>query len=315
MAKRSRLDFLADIFIDDDDDSDFLGFTEDNLAAIEVESDESDVEVEEAVMADSDESDSDGSGDSSDDEATPIDHRNAEWRSDILEDGVDHFLAFDEFSGTVNELDAASNPFDFFQLIFDDDTFDMIADETNRYASQCQREKPDSKWQEVSAKEIKLFIAINILMGIVKLDAFEDYWSTDQRLHQSSIASLMSRNRYERINRYLHLNNTEQAVPRGQPGHDKLHKVRPLLEHVRQKFAALYKPGCSVSIDEAMIKYNGRLLFKQYMKGKPTPWGIKVWCCAEPKTGYLLDFQVYTGKSEQPLEGEFIIFFNVYKFI
>ena len=45
-----------------------------------------------------------------------------------------------------------------------------------------------------------------------------------------------------------------------------------------------------------MIAYSGRLSFKQYIKGKPNPWGIKVWCAADSSTGYLLDFNIYTGK-------------------
>ncbi|KAK7108475.1 hypothetical protein V1264_016211 [Littorina saxatilis] len=39
------------------------------------------------------------------------------------------------------------------------------------------------------------------------------------------------------------------------------------------------------------------------MKSKPTPWGVKVWCSADPDTGYLLDFDVYTGKSQTGMKG------------
>jgi len=31
-----------------------------------------------------------------------------------------------------------------------------------------------------------------------------------------------------------------------------------------------------LAVDEAMIPFKGRLGFKQYMKDKPTEWGIKV---------------------------------------
>ena len=63
-----------------------------------------------------------------------------------------------------------------------------------------------------------------------------------------------------------------------------------------------------------MVKFNGRLFFKQYMKSKPTPWGIKVWCRADPTTGYLLDFSIYTGKAQQPIKGVYI-FTYIYIFI
>ncbi len=53
----------------------------------------------------------------------------------------------------------------------------------------------------------------------------------------------------------------------------------------------------SFTIDEAMIPFKGRLrCFKQYMKGKPTKWGIKVFVLSVAPTGYVKRMQVYTGK-------------------
>ncbi|KAK2153449.1 hypothetical protein NP493_2311g00012 [Ridgeia piscesae] len=50
---------------------------------------------------------------------------------------------------------------------------------------------------------------------------------------------------------------------------DKLGKVRPFLSTLQQNFPCLFAPGVASSIDEAMIKYNGRLRWKQYMPMKP----------------------------------------------
>lgn len=36
------------------------------------------------------------------------------------------------------------------------------------------------------------------------------------------------------------------------------------------------------------------------LTGKPNPWGIKVWCTADPRSGYMLDFSVYLGRVEAP---------------
>ena len=45
-----------------------------------------------------------------------------------------------------------------------------------------------------------------------------------------------------------------------------------------------------------MIKFKGRLGFRQYLPSKPTKWGIKLWALCEAITGYLSRFKVYTGK-------------------
>ena len=36
------------------------------------------------------------------------------------------------------------------------------------------------------------------------------------------------------------------------------------------------------------------------LTGKPNPWGIKVWCTAEPRSGYMLDFSAYLGRITEP---------------
>ena len=50
-----------------------------------------------------------------------------------------------------------------------------------------------------------------------------------------------------------------------------------------------------MTVDESMVKFKGRLAFRQYLPMKPVKWGVKVWVMAESKTGYVNNFQVYTG--------------------
>ena len=47
----------------------------------------------------------------------------------------------------------------------------------------------------------------------------------------------MTVNRFEEIKRFLHLNDNTKYVEKGQPGHDKLHKVRPLIDALNCQLA------------------------------------------------------------------------------
>jgi hypothetical protein len=38
----------------------------------------------------------------------------------------------------------------------------------------------------------------------------------------------------------------------------------------------MFTPHKDLSVDEAMIAFNGRLAWKQYMPKKPVKWGIKL---------------------------------------
>ena len=124
------------------------------------------------------------------------------------------------------------------------------------------------------------------------------YWSTDSLFGGLGIKKIMKRDRFDKICQYIHVNDSTQNTPRGQPGHDKLHHVRPVLDCLRQNCLRNYNPHQNTSIDEAMIKFRGRLAFRQYLPAKPVKYGIKVWMRADPTNGYTNDFQVYTGREQ-----------------
>lgn len=57
------------------------------------------------------------------------------------------------------------------------------------------------------------------------------------------------------------------------------------------------KPFQRVAIDERMVKSKHRSGIRQYIKNKPTKWGIKLWVLADSGNGYTCDFDVYIGRN------------------
>ena len=90
------------------------------------------------------------------------------------------------------------------------------------------------------------------------------------------MADRITRDRLREISQYLHMVDNDTLIPRGEDGHDRLGKVRPLIDHLSTKFAQTYDPHRDIAVDEAMIKFQGRSLLKQYMPLKPTKRGINV---------------------------------------
>jgi len=88
---------------------------------------------------------------------------------------------------------------------------------TNLYASS------NASWCNTFVEEVKVFVGINILMGIHHLPSYLDYCSSDPALQVSYVADTMPRNRYEELCRYVPCSN-----PRIADSGDKLQKVRPL---------------------------------------------------------------------------------------
>ena len=71
--------------------------------------------------------------------------------------------------------------------IWGDYTFDLLADETNRYAAQ----KGIECWEDVSAEEMQSFIGVQLAMGMVRLPSMYNYWSTNPILSAPGIVKGM----------------------------------------------------------------------------------------------------------------------------
>ncbi|CAM4573597.1 unnamed protein product [Leuciscus chuanchicus] len=195
--------------------------------------------------------------------------------------------------GVKQPIPEDASPLDVFSCIFTDELWDMLVMETNRYAEQTREHSPtNSKWKPVSKTEMMTFVGLCLAFGIMQLPARRDFWRQTKWLYQTNVPKAMARDRFDMIWRYLHLqDNMDPAVDKT----DKLWKIRQWMDLLLVRFQALYEVNGFVSVDESMVKYKGRLGFRQYLPMKPVKWGIKVWVMAESKTGYVTNFQVYTG--------------------
>ena len=66
-----------------------------------------------------------------------------EWSESL---GYVQVQPFTETPGPVRQLGANATPLDFFALLWDPSSFDLLADETNQYAQLKQVSKPNAKW-------------------------------------------------------------------------------------------------------------------------------------------------------------------------
>ncbi|GBN42843.1 hypothetical protein AVEN_5112-1 [Araneus ventricosus] len=68
------------------------------------------------------------------------------------------------------------------------------------------------------------------------------------------------------------------------------------MKDLKLNFLKHLSPYRELSIDEALIKYKGRLGIVQYMPMKPAKRGIKVWMLCDSRPGYVYNFEPYCGK-------------------
>ena len=89
------------------------------------------------------------------------------------------------------------------------------------------------------------------------------------------------------------------ALSRDNAYHDKLLKIRPVIDLLQESFKKCWIPHQECSIDEGMIPFTGRSSIKQYMKNKPDKWDFKMWKLVGSVSSYLHAFDIYTDNGAE----------------
>ncbi|KAJ3583832.1 hypothetical protein NHX12_015550 [Muraenolepis orangiensis] len=177
---------------------------------------------------------------------------------------------------------------------------EALAQNTNEYSFQERGTSVNT-----TAKEIEKMLGMYLKMGLVQMAGTRMYWETETRY--SPVADVMPRNRFQSLLTSLHFVNNMTVSETEKK--DKLWKLRLWLDSFREKCLQVV-PEEHNSVDEMMIPFKGKFSsIKQYMRGKPNPWGFKVWV-RTGISGMMCDFDVYQGsvngiraKSELGLSG------------
>ena len=188
---------------------------------------------------------------------------------------------------------------EFFYLFFTAEMINDICNHTNSYAYERIFEgsfqsytEADGSWPEVTADEIKRLIALLIYFGLVKVGHVDKYWSRKTLYHGLWARAILSRARFRALMAVLHVVDPATEAPG-----DKLRKVESLIDYFKSRCLSLYQPRQNLAVDERMVKSRHRSGIRQYIRDKPTKYGIKLWVLADSSNGYTIDFNVYIGKA------------------
>jgi hypothetical protein len=152
----------------------------------------------------------------------------------------------------------------------------------------------DNNWEDTNAEEKQAYVVILIYMGLVDLPEIYHYFLGDFRVCPI-VRQAMTLKQLKKLQQYLHLNDEEGRPDQQSVDFAILYKARQALD-LMDKFTQAYIPGRELAVDKAMIGFNRRFFLKQYLPGKPTKWGIKVWGLADSAYGYLLKCEIYKGR-------------------
>ena len=209
-------------------------------------------------------------------------------------------------AGVKGDFVNTKEPEDIFELFFNDEICELISRQTNIYAQQeigkksvlgkMKRRSRDKDWVPTNKEEIKLLFSILLLQGIIQKPTLGHYFSRNRLLATPIFFEIMTEKRFLLLLRFLHFADNESYNGQVPP---KIYKVKPLLDHLIEKFQEAYTPNDKLSIDESLLLWKGRLGWKVYIAKKRSRFGMESYKLAEAKTGYVYNMLWYTGKDTQ----------------
>ena len=139
----------------------------------------------------------------------------------------------------------------------------LICEETNLYSAQCSVKKGAIG---TCKDKMKKYLGILMMMSVIKAPYYRFYWETNTRYE--TITSQMNRDHFETIKRFLHFNGNLKDKKRDEETRDRLFKIRPIFDKLRQNCLAV-DPEEHNSIDEQIIPFKGLSFLRRYMPKKP----------------------------------------------
>jgi len=80
--------------------------------------------------------------------------------------------------------------------------------------------------------------------------------------------------------------------------YDRLWKLRAIFDTLSDNYAKFYNPSENLAVDKVIVKYSGRVNFRQYIPKKRKRFCIKIYKLCD-EAGYTCAMRVYLGNDSQ----------------
>ena len=119
---------------------------------------------------------------------------------------------------------------------------------------------------EIDKADLERYLGIIInYMSVISAPYYWFYWELETHYELIASAAAMSHDGFESLKRLLHFNDSTKDKKRDAETRDRLFKICPLSEMLRQNCLS-QKPEEHNSIDEQIVPFKGRSFLRRYRK-------------------------------------------------
>jgi len=104
-----------------------------------------------------------------------------------------------------------------------------------------------------NSNEMKTLIGLLIHQGIVQKPENGMYFSKRESSVTPYFSQIMTENRLHLLLKFLHFAENSKFDP--DQHQKKLHKIQPILDHLKSKFSSVYTPERSICVNESLSSF------------------------------------------------------------
>ncbi|XP_045505907.1 piggyBac transposable element-derived protein 4-like [Colias croceus] len=146
--------------------------------------------------------------------------------------------------------------------------------------------------------EIKALFGLYYLCGVLNMNHVTTKELFDKNSGIGYFRAKISEARFEFLTNCLRFDNRATREERRE--NDRLAPIRQVFDDIVKVSSELYSPSEYCTLDEMLLGFRGRCVFKMYIPSKPDKYGIKIVMLCDSKTAYMINAFVYLGKDSTP---------------
>ncbi|KAF2886011.1 hypothetical protein ILUMI_20162 [Ignelater luminosus] len=189
----------------------------------------------------------------------------------VIDQGAENILLqwFEECNDSEVDEDVTANS-TMKSIVLKDNKVHHVVQWTN---AEGQRKYGDL-WKNLDYEEFLQFVGLLTLVGLYKFhnEDITILWNVEYG--RPIFNRTMSRSRFTTISQCLRFDNAEL----------------PTLQNS-------YIPYENLTVDEQLLTFRSRCLFKQFIPSKPEKYGIKIWAACGSQTLFIYNCQIYIDKT------------------
>ena len=116
----------------------------------------------------------------------------------------------------------------------------------------------------------------------------------DRQLHNPFYGETMVQDKFLHILGFLHFADNSQRPDEGVE-YDRLWNLTTFFDKLNEAYAKFYNPSSNLAVDEIIVKFKGRVIFRQYIPKQRKCFCFKIYKLCD-ESGYTYDMRVYLGR-------------------